>query len=219
MRAWLTTEAPTDYDCRRFSIPVEFLAIFMGALDRLADARNYEQFGTLTPEEMADYFQTVLDTYTTETGACMIEIGDLKFTINNPSVYYPNWLLCDGGTYLKADFPEYWDFLVAMGYDGTYEEDADYFHVPNMVERFVRGTDEAPNETGGEATHTLTIGEIPAHTHSVIDPGVLNAQAGTGAIPLSDPGAPTTTGSTGGGGAHNNIPPYMAWFPMVRVKP
>jgi microcystin-dependent protein len=195
------------------------LHIFMGALDPLLDARTYERFGTLTPDEMAAAFLEVLETYDTVGGECMIELGDLKFTLNSPSVFFPNWLLCDGGDYLKADYPEYWQMLVDTGKDGTYEVDADTFEVPMLIERFIYGTDEAPHETGGEATHTLTIAEIPAHTHTVIDPGVLNAQAGTGAIPLSDPGAPTATGSAGGGGAHNNIPPYFKAFPMVRVKP
>jgi hypothetical protein len=37
------------------------LAIFKGALLELTESSNYEQFGTLTPDEIAAIFQTVWD--------------------------------------------------------------------------------------------------------------------------------------------------------------
>lgn len=57
----------------------------------------------------------------------------------------------------------------------------------------------------GEETHTLTVPEIPAHTHDIPQSSISGA-AGT---PLSGTGTNPTiqTGSTGGGGAHNNMQP------------
>jgi hypothetical protein len=69
------------------------------------------------------------------------------------------------------------------------------------------------NETGGAKTHTLITDEIPAHTHSVQVisggsdlAGGANYVVGTGA-----------TGSTGGGGAHNNLQPYIVKYVWERT--
>lgn len=63
--------------------------------------------------------------------------------------------------------------------------------------------------TGGEATHTLSTGEMPAHTHSV---GVIKNDTGVAiaaAVASSTTYQSITSGSAGGGGAHNNIQPYI----------
>lgn len=66
-------------------------------------------------------------------------------------------------------------------------------------------------ETGGEFTHTLTVAEIPAHTHDVT--GIAKATGGSNIIDGSgtvEPNATVTSGNgTGGGGAHNVLDPYI----------
>lgn len=63
--------------------------------------------------------------------------------------------------------------------------------------------------TGGEKTHVLTVPEIPSHNHA-IDPffhgaGGNNESNGGGTAPSVNP----FTGSTGGGGSHNNLQPFI----------
>ena len=75
--------------------------------------------------------------------------------------------------------------------------------------RIVNGT-IAVGATGGEETHVLTTPEIPAHTHTyqnTIDNQTILANGGYG--PRAQFGSITNSGSTGDGGAHNNMPPYM----------
>ena len=77
------------------------------------------------------------------------------------------------------------------------------------------GDTYANGTTGGEATHTLSVDEMPAHTHST-------GAALAGSSNMGFPGGgvlniTTVTGSTGGGLAHNNMPPYLAVYTWKRT--
>ena len=72
--------------------------------------------------------------------------------------------------------------------------------------------------TGGESTHTLTTSEIPSHTHNAYG-AYANLTGGSVVMPeiyrqTSGATHSVATSATGGGGAHNNMPPYIqvsAW--------
>lgn len=86
---------------------------------------------------------------------------------------------------------------------------------PNLTDKFIMGAGGtyAVGNTGGEKTHILTVAEMPAHAHKI--GGHYFSKSGTGTqfnsvsnYPDSDT---SLTGETvGGGGAHNNLPPYFA---------
>ncbi len=87
---------------------------------------------------------------------------------------------------------------------------------PDLRDKFVvgAGSTYAKGATGGEATHTLTVGEMPSHTHSY------NVKGGTGSEQGGGSGSydiGKTTGSTGGDGAHNNLPPYHALYYIMKL--
>ncbi|SFO96743.1 Microcystin-dependent protein [Oscillibacter sp. PC13] len=87
---------------------------------------------------------------------------------------------------------------------------------PDLRGRFLLGAggSYAPWKTGGEANHTLTISELPGHSHFYEMPQK-GSQSGAG--DTIGYGTPKTyfpvnkiTTSTGGGSSHNNMPPYYA---------
>ena len=76
--------------------------------------------------------------------------------------------------------------------------------------------------TGGESTHVLTLAESPAHTHALVDPGftpgVANRDDVAGGIGRYGRfGGGINTDSKGGGGAHNNLQPYIVIYMWKRT--
>lgn len=90
------------------------------------------------------------------------------------------------------------------------------FNTPNLKGKVIVGLDTSVSyfDTLGTAsgtgatTHTLTTAEMPAHTHNY---SLFSAQKSgpTGANAQSIDTALNATSSTGGGGAHNNLQPYL----------
>ena len=70
---------------------------------------------------------------------------------------------------------------------------------------------------GGEASHTLTMDEMPAHNHSI--PNMPGYDTGTAWVGQNGTAASQTrsTAINGGGAAHNNMPPYLAVYMWKRV--
>ena len=78
--------------------------------------------------------------------------------------------------------------------------------------------------TGGEEKHTLSVSEIPSHSH-IIRSGWSENSPGNDAYryqfwgknDLRWKGGNLGTGSTGGGGAHNNLQPYTTVYMWKRT--
>lgn len=81
-------------------------------------------------------------------------------------------------------------------------------------------------ETGGEAEHLLTVNEIPAHNHAILDQTTTESSAPTAGAGLAKTDARATQGSkywwgntmeTGGSKPHNNLPPYLVVYIWKRT--
>lgn len=135
------------------------------------------------------------------------------------------WLVCDGTSYRKADYPA---LAAVLGATGTGGE----FMVPDLRGRFLMGVSEAHPlaSTGGEEAHTLTVEEMPSHSHPVVGSGTWgsgagiwnsNVGAGSGWATVSSYQSGALgwleAASAGGGRAHNNLPPFYTVVYIIKA--
>ena len=79
---------------------------------------------------------------------------------------------------------------------------------------------DTAEETGGFKTHTLSVSEIPSHTHN--NPAGISPAPNANDVDITGGNGRTiadnvATASTGGGGAHNNLQPYIVVYMWKRT--
>lgn len=137
------------------------------------------------------------------------------------------WLLCDGSAVSRTTYSDLFSVISTTYGNG---DGAATFNLPDLRGRFPLGKDnmggssanrvtateaDSLGQGSGEEKHTLTIAEMPSHTHTY---------AGTvpqwyGPLGRKSDGNcwPVNTGATGGDAAHNNMPPYITINYIIKL--
>lgn len=95
-------------------------------------------------------------------------------------------------------------------------------NTPNLQDKFVLGAGPVhnPGDTGGEETVTLTIEQMPKHNHTAETISLSDYKSGGSKMDVFMlPGGTEEikTDYTGGGEAHNNMPPYYALCYIMKI--
>lgn len=169
-------------------------------------------------------------------GSAGAESGDIKWSAAvNPTA---GWLRADGSVYDPILYPTLYA-AIGTTYGGTSGAPL----LPNLKGRTPVGLDTSQTEfntlgkTGGAKTHTLSVSEMPSHNHGgatgTTSPkygGSWSDQGSSSTRPRagSDSSARYTTTlqgnshnhtipSQGGGGAHNNLQPYLVLNAFIKT--
>ena len=205
MGRWLTPSAgaasPVVY--RMLAAPAVWLPYIAGALWPLAEPYNWEPFGATTPDEAAATMATLIEAWysggTTMLGAITPYIGPLPDGV----------LALDGSTHQRADWPLLYDVLPV-----AYQTSETEFTLPDARGYYLAGADPS-NPAGavyGANAITLTVDQLPPHTHSTHVHGPDIDVEGPAGVPTPATGiaTPSASGSTGAGAAVDNRPATLA---------
>jgi len=138
------------------------------------------------------------------------------------------WLNCDGSAVSRSTYA---DLFSAIGTTWGAGNGSTTFNVPDLRGRAIVGVGTGSGlsarnlgSSGGNETHTLATGEIPAHSHG---PGLgshfLVRNNGASSYAISTAGANidtencTGTASAGGGGSHNNMQPFANLYHIIKT--
>ena len=149
--------------------------------------------------------------------------------IQSAAINIPDgWFNCDGSLLSTT---VYIDLFNAIMY--TYGGNDSSFNIPDIRGRVCVGsgsgsslTTRSLGSTGGEERHTLTIAEMPSHTHSLTrrsnpddgayDTGSTHQDESSAATTDRDDLGPFNTNSTGSGDSHNIMQPFIVLRYLIK---
>lgn len=129
------------------------------------------------------------------------------------------FLVCDGSAVNRTTYA---NLFAAIGTAWGSGNGSTTFNIPNLKGLVTAGYDSTQTEfnavgkTGGEKTHTLTVDEMPSHSHEVPRGVLLDGTRLQRALASTDENANIPSASTGGGQPHNNIQPYGTVLKIIK---
>lgn len=139
------------------------------------------------------------------------------------------WLLCNGQAVSRTTYSDLFNIISTTFGAGN---GSTTFNVPDLRGRTIIGLDNLGGSSANRVTnaqadslggvegseeHTLTEAEMPAHTHGSRVFAGGNANSLSASATIDNSGTQRNTDSKGGGGAHNNMQPYMALGYIIKA--
>ena len=183
------------------------------------DKINFQNGITKVNADTFNTFQNNIEKAINEHVGDTLPIGSI---MSYPKAAAPkNWLICDGSAVSRTDYSELFNVIGTTFGTG---DGSTTFNLPNIKGKTIVGLDNSDTDFNaigkvlGEKTHTLTIDEMPTHSHlgtpavyrasSVIQADEVNAQTGRQGY----------SNETGGSKAHNNIQPSFVLCYIMKAK-
>lgn len=132
-----------------------------------------------------------------------------------------NWLLCDGSAVSRTTY-QYLFNTIGTTYGAG--DGFTTFNLPDLRGKVVVGLDDNDTdfdvlgETGGEKEHTLTINEMPSHTHTGVPRYYRATNVEQATESNSQTGSQGVTSSTGGNQPHNILQPYIVQNYIIKAN-
>lgn len=168
MRAWLTQDSiPSTRIEYVLTLPNswEWRAQFLGAFLLLTQPENWEEYGVLSPQEMADEWLELFLLFESE-GMNLIPVGTIMaYAGDTPPL---GFFMCDFSEFNRDDFSE---LFAVIGVRYGVGNGTTTANLPDLRGRVVVGFDvtdadfNSLGDFGGQKNVTLEVSEIPAHTH------------------------------------------------------
>lgn len=194
--------------------------------DWLGATRDNDLFDEISGQIGNTYNEVMLDIMSDP-----LPIGTiLLFPVQSPPS--SKWLCCNGTYISQSTYSE----LYALIGEKFGVNNGSNFKLPNLVQRFPYGGNSSGADvigfTGGTETETLALSQIPSHDHTIAHNHTIPIADGSGVQARSGRGTSTNVGTlatsassaansglSGGGGPHNNLPPYLTLLFMIKALP